>query len=104
MQELRAVSFENGVLQAAYDGEFPEEHAELMLRPESISVMEKALQRLTGLPEARVLIKRWVEGVSDGTAQNRKVSSPEVRERMERHPFVQQVLELFGGEIIDARG
>ena len=104
MQELRPVAYNQNCLQVAYDDEFPEEHVKLLRRKDNLQTLENALRRVTGTATARILIKRWLEGVSDETAKPRLVSSPEVRERVENNSFVRNVQQMFNAELIDVRG
>lgn len=104
MDNLRPTSFDGNVLQVAYDDDVAAEHLDLLQRPDNLADIEQCLAALCTAATPRLLIKRWIEGVSNQDEKRRLVSSPEARERAEKNPFVQQTLELFGGEIIDARG
>jgi hypothetical protein len=66
--------------------------------------LNEELHKLTGNPGAQILLKRWTDGLSNEEKKRRLVSSPEVRAKVEKDPFVNEVLDLFGGEIIDVRG
>lgn len=104
MQEMRAVAYNQNCLQVAYDAEFPEEHVQVLLREDNLQTLENTLRRVTGAADARILIKRWVEGVSDEATKPRLVSSPEVRERVENNSFVRNLQQIFNAELIDVRG
>jgi DNA polymerase-3 subunit gamma/tau len=104
MQELKPLTLDNGVLQVAYDDEFPVEHVQILQHYDHNAIIQSAFRRLCAQPEARVLIKRWQDGISTEERKRQLVSSPEVMERVKANPFVQQVLSCFGGEIADVRG
>ncbi len=103
MQEMRPISYLGDALIMAYDNEFPEEHARLLQRPVNLRYLEGLLRRLTGCDRVRLVVKRWDDELSD-VSRPRLVSSPEVRQKLADDPFVRQVIQLFGGELIDARG
>ena len=104
MQELRPRVFADGILYVDYDDEFPEDHVNALRSPANLEIINKALNRVSPVPKSRLLIKQWREDVSSERSRHRLVASDEVRQRVEQNPFVQQVLDLFDGEIIDARG
>ncbi|MCF7855573.1 MAG: DNA polymerase III subunit gamma/tau [Candidatus Pacebacteria bacterium] len=104
LQHLRPVSFADGVLQVAYDDEFPQDNLRALQRRDTLASLEKVLSDLSGVAAAKILFKRWIEGISNQDDKKRLVSSAEVRERVETNAFVRQVLDMFGGEIIDVRG
>ncbi|MFO7821412.1 MAG: DNA polymerase III subunit gamma/tau [Lentisphaeria bacterium] len=104
MQELRPLAYNKESLQVAYDDEFPEEHVQFLLQSNNLNVLEKALCRITGESAVSVLLKRWVEGVSNKNTKPRRTSSKEVRERVQGNPFVKKVQDMFNAELIDVRG
>jgi len=104
MQELKPVSFRDGVLQVAYDEDVPEEHQHLLLEPDSMTVLQKCFRRVSPVPNGRLLLKRWIESVSRDERTPRFESSPEIKERVGANPFVRRVCELFDATVVDVRG
>ncbi len=104
LQELRPISMRGGVLEVAYDDEFPAEHVRLIQLPENAELLGNVLRGLVPEANARVLLKHYIPGVSDDRRRRGRVASPEVRERVAGNPFVQGILRLFGGELVDVRG
>ena len=104
LNKLRPVSFRNGVLEIAYPDDLPENEVNELKNPEMVAFLDQYLATFTGDPNSRVLIKRWIDGVSDEERGRRLVSTPEVMERVKHNPFVQEVVDLFQGELIDVRG
>lgn len=101
---LRPVSYEGGVLELAYPRDMVAEQLRELQRDDVLQTLNARLQDLTGSNEAQIMLKAWVPGVSEIDPRKRKVSSPEVMDRVKDNPFVQKTLDLFGGEIIDVRG
>ena len=66
---------------------------------ETLSLLSSSLARLGAPPDSRVLAKRLME-----ERKPRLVSSPVVRARVEQHPLVQEVAQVFGATVIDVRG
>ena len=104
LQELKPVSFLHGVLHAGIDEDVPEEHAEVLQSAETARVLATCFAQISPVPDGKVLVKRWIASVSDAERRPAKVSSPEVRERVEKNEFVRRVCGLFDGEVIDVRG
>jgi len=104
MQELIPVSFMRGVLQVAYDQDVPEPHAQKLLEPSAIDVLNRCFQRLSPVPHGRVMIKRWIDSVSNEEQRKQLRSTPELRAKLEQNPFVKQVCTLFNGTVVDVRG
>ena len=104
LQELKPVSFLQGVLHAGIDEDVPEEHVEFLQSADTGRVLATCFAQISPVPGGRVLIKRWIPSVSDADRRPPKVSSPEVRERVEKNEFVRRVCGLFDGEVIDVRG
>ncbi len=104
MHELKAVSFRQGILDVAYDDDVPPDCIATVQQAAAVEVLQTCFRRLRPEPGAKVLIKRWIESVSNTESRPRLVSSPEIRRRVEQNPFVQEVCRLFGGTVVDARG
>ena len=68
-------------------------------KPETLSLLSSSLARLGAPSDSRVQAKRLME-----ERQPRLVSSPVVRARVEQHPLVQEVAQVFGATVIDVRG
>ena len=104
MQELIPVSFMRGVLQVAYDQDVPEAHAQKLLEPSAIDVLNRCFQRVSPVPHGRIMIKRWIDSVSNEEQREQLRSTPELRAKLEQNPFVKQVCTLFNGIVVDVRG
>ena len=105
MQEMKPVNLsDNGRLQVAYDEEFPSEHAEFLQRPDNLQVLNNCLRQVTGKNSSEIMIKKWVEGISNLDRQKKMKASPELKKKLEQNSFVQFIQELFNAEIIDVRG
>lgn len=104
MQELIPVSFMRGVLQVAYDEDVPEAHAQKLLEPSATDVLSRCFQRVSPVPHGRVMIKRWIDSVSNEEQKKQLRSTPELRAKIEQNPFVKQVCTLFNGTVVDVRG
>ena len=104
LKSVRAVSCRNGVLQVALTDDVPEEYHALIKDDERLAELERHLSALVEAEEPKILVKKWIPTLSDDSRRPEKISSPEVMERVSNHPFVQETLDLFGGEVIDVRG
>ncbi|MDT8391102.1 MAG: DNA polymerase III subunit gamma/tau [Lentisphaeria bacterium] len=104
LEKLRPVGFRSGVLEVAYPQDLPDNELAELKNPEMEAFLNDRLVTFTGDPTSRILIKRWKDGVSDEARGRRLVSTPEVMERVKKNAFVQEVVDLFQGEIIDVRG
>jgi len=103
MKEGIPKSFDGGVLKVTFDEEFDSLHASALQKEKAL--LETCLRRLTSDRSAILEI-----------TQTRGISSPrdieivddvvkeEIKKRAEGNVFVQDVLNLFDGEIIDVRG
>ena len=103
MKEGMPKSFENGMLTVAFDEEFEEVHVAALQKEQAL--LETCLKRLTDNPKAALsLIK------SAGISSQRELTiiddavKEEIKQRAEKNPFVQGVLNLFDGRIVDVRG
>ncbi|OGV79720.1 MAG: DNA polymerase III, subunit gamma and tau [Lentisphaerae bacterium RIFOXYB12_FULL_65_16] len=104
MQEFRPVSFRNGVLHVAYDEDVPDEHIQRLMGSDNMSVLQKCFERVSPTPHGRLVVKKWLDGVSSDTAPSRLESTPEIRRKVEQNPFVHQVCKAFRGTVVDVRG
>ncbi|NOY81198.1 MAG: hypothetical protein GXP31_09360, partial [Kiritimatiellaeota bacterium] len=102
MQELKPVSFIDGVLEVGVDDEVPPEHAAEIAKPENDRVIQRCFSRVSPVPGGHVSIKRWIPGVSD----DRKVltRSPAVWKKLQENPFILEACSLLNAKIIDVRG
>ncbi len=104
MQEFKPVSCLRGVLHVAYDEDVPAEHVAKLQEPDTVRILQKCYSRISPVPGGKVLLKRWIETVSNGVQKRRLQSSPELREKLEQNPFVRDVCQLFDASIVDVRG
>ncbi|MBT4819015.1 MAG: DNA polymerase III subunit gamma/tau [Lentisphaerae bacterium] len=104
MQELIPVSFMRGLLQVAYDEDVPEAHAQKLLEPAATEILNRCFQRVSPVPHGRVMIKRWIDSVSNEEQRKQLRSTPELRAKIEQNPFVKEVCTLFSGTVVDVRG
>ncbi len=103
MKDFKPVSFRDGILQVGYDAEFEEEQLKFLQDKENQRLLQQNFAKINPLPPGRLLIKRWIDSISS-TEKKSLQSTPEVRERVENHPFVREVCDLFDGRIVDVRG
>jgi hypothetical protein len=103
MKEGMPKSFTDGILSVAFDEEFEEAHVAALLKESSL--LETCLKRITGNQAASLKIIK-----SSGVASPRDIPmdddivKEEIKKRAEKNPFVQGVMDLFDGEIVDVRG
>jgi DNA polymerase-3 subunit gamma/tau len=102
MQAGKPESYENGVLSVVYDEEFEEIHTEELRR--HLPFLNKCLSRVSGNPQAtlRLHTETGVAPAHDDAAADSHLIG--VRQRVEKNQFVQTVMDLFEGEIVQVRG
>lgn len=105
LQYLNAASWIHETLDLNYrPEEMPAIDLEYFMSGEPASELTEILKRITGSSIARVILKKWLQGVSSNeTDLHRQTVDPEARERIAAHPFVQNVCEAFNGRLIDVR-
>jgi DNA polymerase-3 subunit gamma/tau len=102
MQAAKPESFADDVLTVIYDEEFEEIHIEELRR--HLPFLNKCLARVGGGPKASIDIRR-ARGVGSAHDEADHASHLRgVRERVEKNEFVQTVMDLFDGEIVQVRG
>lgn len=101
MQEAKPTAHQNHVLTVQYDEEFENFHAE-MLQGE-IQLLDQCLRRVTGDNHATLRIEQ-VKGLSSPVEELKRQAPDEVKEKILANPFVNQVIEMFGGKLVDFRG
>lgn len=103
MKEGMPKSYNGGVLSIAFDEEFDSLHAAALQKEKAL--LETCLRRLTGDRSATLKIIH-----TSGIASPHKIEivddvvKEEIKKRAETNPFVQGVMNLFEGEIVDVRG
>jgi hypothetical protein len=105
MMEGTPHSIEDSVLTVFYDNEFDQEHAMTVMR--NMEMLKRCLHRITGNRSASIEI-RIVDGIASLSQPASSPSSGEeleaVRQKVKANTFVQQTLDLFGGDIVDVHG
>lgn len=103
MQEGIPESFENGVLTVCYDEEFEELHVTELKK--EITRLNHCLHRITGDKNLtlRIMTKQGIASPHEIHHQ-REEDLAGVRKKIENNKFVQTVIELFDGKIVDVRG
>ncbi len=102
MQAAKPESFVDDVLTVTYDEEFEEIHIEELRR--HLPFLNKCLARIGGGPKSSIDIRR-ASGVGSAHDDHDNASHLRgVRERVEKNEFVQTVMDLFDGEIVQVRG
>jgi hypothetical protein len=102
MQAGKPESYENGVLSVVYDEEFEEIHTEELRR--HLPFLTKCLARVSGNPQATIRIHTEVGVAPAHDAASAASHLIGVRQRVEQNQFVQTVMDLFDGEIVQVRG
>ncbi len=102
MQEGRPESVDHQQLTIAYDEDFEQSHARQVMG--ELPLLEKCLHRLTGLKGMRVNVRIQQGIVSKEETLDDEKDLADVRAKVEKNPFVQDVMRLFNGKIIDVRG
>ena len=103
MKEGTPKSYEGGVLSVTFDEEFDSLHAAALLKQKAL--LETCLRRLTDNKSATLNILQ-----TSGIASPHEINiiddsvKDEIKSRAENNPFVQGVMNLFEGEIVDVRG
>ena len=102
MQEAKPESVDAHRLLVVYDADFEESHAKNVMA--EMPLIERCLHRIVGVRGMRVEIRieKGVAAVEDEIDDADKLA--EVRAKIEKTPFVQEVVRLFNGKIIDVRG
>jgi hypothetical protein len=98
LMEGEPTGWKNHTLTVLFDEEFDESHTNLL--KEKLSLINKRLQSLSRDRDASLRIER-AAGVSDMSGRAKKVNIQELRDRVSKNAFVQDVLELFDGSIVD---
>ncbi|MCK5845005.1 MAG: hypothetical protein KAG97_09875, partial [Victivallales bacterium] len=103
MMEGMPKTFVDGKLSVAFDDEFETVHVAALLK--EIALLETCLKRVVGNKAASLEIIKYA-----GIASPRDIPiiddnvKEEIKQRAKQNPFVQSVLNLFEGEIVDVRG
>ena len=101
MQAGKPESYENGVLSVVYDEELEEIHTEELRR--RLLFLTKCLSRVSGNPKATIHLhtEAGVAPAHDEASAASHLNG--VRQRVEQNQFVQTVMDLFEGEIVQVR-
>ncbi|OGV51256.1 MAG: DNA polymerase III, subunit gamma and tau [Lentisphaerae bacterium GWF2_44_16] len=97
MLEGAAISFENSVLTVSFDEEYEKEHFDAINA--ELPLLTVRLKNLSGDRDASIKIE-----VSEGaheTHHNNTEKLAEAKKRVEKNQFVQTVMDLFDGQIVD---
>jgi DNA polymerase III subunit gamma/tau len=102
MQEAKPESIEDNRLAVSYDEEFNSVHAERIKQEKDI--LEKCLHRITGINNFKLQVKT-VKGLSAiPKDRDKRRDIDEVKEKINKNPFVAKTVEIFSGRIVDFRG
>jgi hypothetical protein len=101
MAECEPVSFEDSVLTVVFDGEYEQEHVEIIKKHQK--VLNKRLQSITRDYNATLEIKQEAT-IHELHSETRLQDLEEVRERVEQNDFVKETMALFEGRIVDIHG
>ncbi len=93
-----------GVLVASHPEKPTDEQQKLLADRDVEGLVQAVFHKLVSEPEARVVFKPWTASVSSSERKPRMASTAEIRDRLSRNAFVQEVCELFRGTIVDVRG
>ena len=104
LQELRPVSFIDARLQLAYDEDVPPEHVRALQHGDNLKNLQRHVGEIVRNPEARILLKKWIETVSSSAPRPKRKPSEEVRAAVEANPFVNKIKDLFDAAVVDVRG
>ncbi|NOY76209.1 MAG: DNA polymerase III subunit gamma/tau [Kiritimatiellaeota bacterium] len=102
MKEGKPKSFANGILSVAFDDEFEAVHIAALLKEKPL--LETCLKRVIGEATSLEIIKTKGVASPHGIPVNDDTVKEEIKARADKNPFVQEVLDLFEGAIVDVRG
>ncbi len=103
MQEATPEAIEEAVLKIAFDDEYEKEHAQAV--KQELQVLTRRLQTITGVHNANLIIetKHGIAAVHKKPELDTE-DMKKLRRKMQQNQMVQQVMELFDGEIVDVHG
>jgi len=106
LESVQPVSFDNGIFQIAFTKTTPKDVVQHLQLPETQQLLNAAFAQILGgnAGSSRILFKQWIENVSEAEHKPRRLSTPEIRQRVEQNPFVVKVCQLFHGSVHDVRG
>jgi hypothetical protein len=103
VEALKPTSCRGLTLQLGYDEAISAEDLVRLTAKETERLLQQAMQAAFNTGQARVLVRRWLAGLSDDQRPGLRPANEEEHQRTRARPLVQQVLDLFGGEVIDVR-
>jgi hypothetical protein len=103
-KRLQPVSVLGTVFQIAYDAEgLGAAEVRTLQAPETLAVLRACFARIAPVPEATLVLKRWLASVSDDQRSARRRGTAEDRQRIANLPFVREVCAAVGGQVVDVR-
>ncbi|MFZ2658483.1 MAG: DNA polymerase III subunit gamma/tau, partial [Victivallales bacterium] len=102
MQECIPGKWENGILTVFFDQEFEEEHASAIIK--DLHTIENCLHRVTKGRHYSVKIEKKPGIVSPHEQPRYNRDLADVKAKVRGNKYVQAVIELYDGEIVDVRG
>lgn len=96
-------TIEGDILYISFDQEFESQYSEKVMS--ETMILENRLRQLTNqrIRRLRVRFQQGVESLADHYKRSTQ-NLESVRQKAESNPFVQEVVSLFGGQIVDVHG
>ncbi len=107
MKEATPTEYSNSILRVVFDGEFDPAHGEELKT--ILPKLDKLMMDVTADWSCRINIEMTKELLGPPVAapetENTSKEMPEdLQKKIEANPFVQGVIDLFGGEVVDVHG
>ena len=106
IDEVVPLSYQQGELIVGVPQSTPDHHKDLLLSYETLQRLRQLLQQETGRKDSKLRMPVVLVDFNPAD-RNRKrelVSNMEIWKRMEKHPYVRQLVETFEGQLVDVRG
>jgi hypothetical protein len=103
VEQLKPTACRGMVLQLGYDESVSAEDLARLRGKDTERLLQQCMQEAFDSGNAKVLVRRWLAGLSDDQKPGMRLATVEEELQVRNRPLVQQVLELFGGDVIDVR-
>jgi len=104
LNALKPVSYIKNILTISYEQSADPKQITELTNETNLNTIQNSFQKLTNTTNAKIVLKKWIDTISNNQQEKVLSSSPELKNKLEKHPFVQQVCTLFNAHVIDVRG